>query len=258
MGKLHHLKVGCADCSVIKTASGDTFLVDCHNISDHKHLLPTSKRLRGVFVTHQHSDHYSGLDFLRKNGYAIDCLVYSPYERKWGDNSVTIEEWNEFSSHVQYFQGKGTKTYTPYRQDDFTEPFWKTDGLKFWMIGPDKATATADGRELHDACLVIHAKLGDRRCLFAGDASDTSLQYITDNTKNFCDDILHASHHGSLNGAYLDFVKKCNAEFTVVSTESGTYDNVPHPTAMRRYHDHTKQKVYRTDQDGSQVWTFAD
>jgi len=257
MGKLHHLKVGCADCSVIETASGATFLVDCHNIGDHKHLLPASKRLRGVFVTHQHSDHYSGLDFLRKNGYAIDYLIYSPYERRRGDDSVTVEEWDEFNSHVQHFQGKGTKTYKPYRQDDVSKPYWEPDGLEFRILGPNKTIATADGRELHDACVGVHATLGKRRCLFAGDASDTSLQYITDNTKNFCDDILHASHHGSINGADLAFVKKCNAEYTVVSTEPGVHDSVPHPTAMQRYRDNTKQKVYRTDQDGSLKWTFA-
>ena len=42
MGKLHHLNVGCADASVIKTSSA-TFLIDCHNIEDHSHLLPSNK-----------------------------------------------------------------------------------------------------------------------------------------------------------------------------------------------------------------------
>ncbi|AGL00981.1 hypothetical protein Desgi_1495 [Desulfoscipio gibsoniae DSM 7213] len=32
MGKLHHLNVGCADASLIKT-SYQTFLIDCYNVS---------------------------------------------------------------------------------------------------------------------------------------------------------------------------------------------------------------------------------
>lgn len=136
MGELHHLDVGCGgDASVIKS-SGATFLIDCHNISEHKHLLPNNKNLRGgVFITHQHRDHFSGLAFLKDNAYSIDCLIYSPYTRRRGDNSVEYEEWQEFESLMTHFKNKGTKTYTPYRQDDFKKPFWSTNGIKFEIIG---------------------------------------------------------------------------------------------------------------------------
>ena len=255
MGALHHLKVGCADASVIKTPSA-TFLIDCHNIEDHSHLLPSNKNLRGVFITHQHDDHYSGLGYLKDKGYTIDHLIYSPYERRYNDQSVTIKEWNEFNEYRDYFKKIGTKLHNPYRQQSFAKPWWETNGVSFNMIGPAKSIATNNARELHDACLVIKAITGERMCLFTGDASDSNLKYIADNTKNCCDDILHASHHGSINGANLDFIKKCKAGYTVVSTKSGVYENVPHPTAMQRYRDNTRNKVYRTDQDDSLKWTF--
>lgn len=50
MGAIYHLDVGCADASVIKTTTA-TFLIDCHDIEQHAHLLPSDKHLRGVFVT---------------------------------------------------------------------------------------------------------------------------------------------------------------------------------------------------------------
>src|SRR5467141_2446847 len=109
MGELHCLSVGCADASLIKTDA--IFLVDCHRIDEHSHLLPQSKHLRGVFVTHQHRDHYSGLEFLRRRKFAIDCLIYSPYARRYDDASVTIEEWNEFAQLRESFREKGTKLY---------------------------------------------------------------------------------------------------------------------------------------------------
>ena len=73
---------------------------------------------------------------------------------------------------------------------------------------------------------------------------------------HICDDILHASHHASLEGANLEFVKKCNAQYTVISTASGKYENVPHPTALKRYKDNTVHDVRRTDVDGSWKYIF--
>lgn len=255
MRELHLLDVGCADASVIRAANA-TFIIDCHEIARYAHLLPDNKRIRGVFVTHQHEDHYSGLGYLKDRGYTIDCLVYSPYQRRRNDHSVSIEEWNEFEGYIDYFAGRGTKLYKPYRQGSFDEPWWRTNGVSFEIVGPEKTVATRSTRELHDACLVIQATLGKRVCLFTGDASNDSLGWIAQNTMNYCNDILHASHHGSINGADLEFIKGCNAEYTVISTKSGKYDNVPHPTALRRYRDYTRRTVYRTDRDGSRTFPF--
>ena len=255
MGKLHNLKVGCSDASIIVTDTG-TFLVDCHNIGDFSHLLPANKKFRGVFVTHQHHDHYSGLRYLYDEGFNIDCLIYSPYERRHDDASVTLDEWNEFASLRDAFIKKGTQVWAPFRQASFESAWWETNGIKFEIIGPHQYIANSDTRELHDACLVIKAIIGSRACLFAGDASDANLAEIAKTTSNFCNDILHASHHGSINGADLSFIKKCNAKYTVISTQPGVYENVPHQTALQRYADNTSQKVYRTDVNGSLVWTF--
>lgn len=82
------------------------------------------------------------------------------------------------------------------------------------------------------------------------------LQYIADNTNNYCNDILHASHHGSINGANLDFIKSANVKYTMISRESGVHGNVPHPSALRRYRDNTENDVRRTDVDGSWKWEF--
>jgi beta-lactamase superfamily II metal-dependent hydrolase len=251
---VHFLNVGCGDASAIITPTG-TFLVDCHNIGDHRHVLPASKVLRAVFITHQHFDHYSGLAYLRDNRYAIQYLIYSPYDRRYGDTSVTLEEWNEFASIRDYFQRQGTKLYTPYKQDRWENPYWSVDGLKFWMLGPRASIAQSDTRELHDACLVFRADMGARICTFTGDASDTNLADVA-TLNNICGDILHASHHGSMNGANLDFVRKCRASWTVISTACGRYDNVPCPEALERYRANSIGGVWRTDANGSCCWQF--
>lgn len=255
MGKLSCLNVGWGDASVITTDTA-TFLIDCHNIGDHAYLLPASKRLRAVFITHQHKDHYSGLRFLKDSGYSIDFLIYSPYERRYEDNSVTLEEWNEFNSLKDYFVNKGTGLRQPFRQDFFGKPWWETNGVKFEIIGPHTSIAKSETREIHDASLVIKAILKNRSCLFAGDASDANLEYVANNTVNYCNDILHASHHASINGAHLEFIKKANAQYTLISTKSGVYESAPHPLALRRYSENTKYDVRRTDIDGTWEWSF--
>ncbi len=255
MGKLHNLQSGCSDASVITTDTA-TYLIDCHRIGEYANLLPANKVLRGVFITHQHHDHYSGLSWLWDNGYRITFLVYSPYERRFNDGSVSFDEWNEFNGLRDKFQGAGTELRAPYRQESFDKAWWVAGGVNFWVLGPFKDIGTSETRELHDACLVVKAHMGSRSCLFTGDASDSSLSAVASKTTHICDDILHASHHGSINGADLSFIKKCSAKYTVISTEPGVYSNNPHATALQRYQEHTSAKVYRTDVDGSLTWTF--
>jgi len=169
---------------------------------------------------------------------------------------VELDEWNEFQDHRAYFERQGSNICTTVRQASFDEPYWSTNGIEFYVIGPHQRLVESETRELHDASLVILANMGNRSCLFAGDASDILLRQIASTTTGFCSDILHASHHGSLHGADLEFIKKCNAQYTVISTASGVYDSVPHPTALDRYREHTKKRVYRTDVDGTLRWCF--
>lgn len=249
MAKLHFLEVGCADTTLIES-QGSIILVDCYNINNYSQLLPSNKIIKAVFITHQHYDHFLGLEYLKDNGYTIEYLLYSPYERRYSDNSVQYDEWKSFNDLVTYFKNKGTKTYTPYRQDKFDEPYWNVAGLKIWMIGPNKKIATEDTRELHDASLVFRIT-GSINCCFTGDASDKSLNWIAENTNHYCDGILHVSHHGSLNGADLDFIKKANISNSIISTKSGVHESVPHSTALQRYRSYTSGTVYRTDVDGT-------
>lgn len=255
MAKINFLEVGCADCTIIES-SNNTILVDCPSeIQNHVSYLPSSKYIHAVFITHQHYDHFLGLEYLKDNGYSLGYLIYSPYSRRRSDNSVEYDEWQKFLALKKHFEDNDTKIYTPYRQDSFDKPWWETCGLNIWMIGPNEEIATKDTRELHDASLVFLIK-GARRCCFTGDASDESLNWIAENTNNFCDDILHASHHGSINGADLDFIKKADISNTIISTKSGVHSNVPHSTAISRYNTHTRLEVKRTDVSGTITWDF--
>ena len=253
MATIHFLDVGCADTTII-TSEGKTILVDCSaRIEDYEDLLPANKTIDVVFITHQHQDHFKGLKFLKDEGYKITYLICSPYERKREDDSVSLDEWNDFNDLVQYFQNKGTKVIKPFRQKSFNNEWSNFAGLTFWMLGPDESIANDQDRVLHDASLVFtikNPKTGNKVCL-TGDASDKSLKKISDTTDYYCDNILHASHHGSLNGAELSFIQKANIKTTIVSTKEGVKANLPHKEALKRYTDNSREGVIRTDKKGT-------
>ena len=255
MGKLIDFNVGCANSSIIIT-NNHSIMIDCYGLEDYKNYLPQNKIIDVLFITHQHHDHFDSISFLLDNNYVVNNLFYSPYVRRHGDNSVELDEWNDFLNLKNRLEKRGTKSTSLYHQSDLTKPYLTYGDVKCFVIGPYKHIANSETRELHDASLVITFKLGNRSTVFPGDASDDSLNYIAKTTNNYCDDILHASHHGSLNGADLDFIKGANANYTVISTKSGVYENVPHPTALQRYRENTKEAVYRTDIDRTSTFTF--
>lgn len=255
MAKIHFLDVGCADCTIINS-EGQTHVVDCNNdIKRYNQYLPGDKQIRVIFITHHHYDHFEGLHYLYDNRYNAQYIILSPYERRYNDNSVQKAEWDDCQNIISKFEAKGTKVYKPFRQDSFDKPFWNIDNLKYWMIGPESNIAKSETRELHDASLVFTLQT-NRKCCFTGDASDTSLNWISKNTSHFCNDVLHASHHGSINGADLDFIKKSEPGYTIISTKSGVHESVPESTALARYRQNTKIAVYRTDTDGSKYFDF--
>lgn len=253
MAKIHFLEVGCADTTIIQS-EGKTILVDCcSRIEDYCYLLPNSRVINAVFITHQHQDHFKGLNYLKDNDYKITFLICSPYQRKREDSSVSAEEWREFNQLVAYFEGQGTKVYKPYRQNAFNKPWWNFAGLTFWMLGPVKEIADGSESVLHDASLVFTVRNPNtnQKVCFTGDASDKSLKQIADTTNHYCDNLLHASHHGSLNGAELIFIQKAKIKTTIVSTKEGVKENVPSGEALKRYVDNSRDEVLRTDKKGT-------
>lgn len=251
--KYHFLKVGCADCTVMHL-SGKVVMVDCHqgNYNDGEanilNYIP-KKKIDVLIITHQHYDHFDGMQTLLNNNVEVGEIWESLYKRRHGDNSVGYEEWQTYQRLRDKFNAK---IYHPTRSG---EDFDEVGGARFQFLSPKKNINSISDRELHDASLVFEVRKGNTDILFAGDASDWALTEIT----NYFDlkkrHILHASHHGSIEGAHLEFIKKINPNYTIVSTKSGVYSNIPHATAMQRYRSYTKKHVRRTDIDGTRTFT---
>lgn len=250
--KYFFLKVGCADCTVMHLGS-KVVMVDCRqgNPSDGEEdildYIPND-RVDVLILTHAHYDHFDGIQVLHDNGVDVGEVWESNYERRYGDSSVEYEEWKEYQRLV----GKlGATKYHPTRS---TETYDTVGGAKFQFYNPPKSINTRDTREIHDASLVFTVRKSSMTATFTGDASDSALEEVTDFFDLKKKHVLHASHHGSINGAHLEFIKAINPNYSIISTKSGVHSNVPHPTALQRYRNHSRRAVRRTDTDGTRVF----
>ena len=117
-------------------------------------------------------------------------------------------------------------------------------------MGPRKDVNDNDTRECHDANLVIWVSTPANNFLVCGDASDSELELVKIDWKLSGCNVLRVSHHGSENGASLDFIKAVSPRDTIVSTESGIFENLPSDVALQRYRKYSTN-LFRTDTDGT-------
>ena len=251
--KYYFLNVGCADCTVMHLGT-KVVMVDCHQgdtangQADILNYIPNGK-IDVLIITHQHYDHFDGIQTLLDNDIEVVELWECNYDRRHGDNSVGYDEWQDYQ---RLRNNLGATIYSPTRS---AKNYDTVGGAKFQIYNPKKNINAKGTRELHDASLAFTVRKGISSYTFTGDASNWALEEVTSFFTLQKKHLLHASHHGSLEGAYLDFVKAINPNYTIVSTKSGVYPNVPHPTALQRYRTHTRKAVRRTDVDGTRTFS---
>lgn len=253
--KVHFLNVGCADCTIFEIGN-DLVVIDCgYRQFSNGVSKPTSiySYLRDVIgktyvnlliVSHPHHDHYLGMEELIGN-VTVAEFWGSPYERRYDDNSLANEEWKGYCNLKEKLVPDSKKRFT------CTKNSRKTfSSCEFVVLGPRKDVNTNETRECHDACLVIWVHSPANDFIICGDASDSQLDQIrTDWDLSSCT-ILRASHHGSMNGANLEFIKAASPRDSIISTQPGIFDNVPHNTAIQRYRSNS-ENVFRTDIHGT-------
>ena len=126
-------KVGCADCTVMHLGS-KVVMVDCHqgdtgndeeNITDY---IPTN-RIDVLILTHAHYDHFNGIQTLIDNDIEVGEVWESNYQRRYNDNSVAYEEWQDYQNLVSKLNAT---IYYPIRS---IEDYDTVGGAKFQFYG---------------------------------------------------------------------------------------------------------------------------
>lgn len=251
--KAHFLSVGCADCTIFEI-DNDLVVIDCgYRLISNGVSKPTSiynylKNVVGkthldlLIISHPHHDHYLGMEELIGK-VIVEEFWGSPYKRRYDDNSLSSDELGEYNRLKRMLVPNNRFTCMKGNKKLFS-------GCRFFVLGPHENVNADETRECHDACLVIWVSTPANNFIICGDASDSELDLIrTDWNLSDCT-VLRASHHGSINGADLEFIKAVSPRDTIISTQSGIINKVPSDTALQRYRSHS-EKVFRTDIDGT-------
>jgi competence protein ComEC len=255
--RAHFLSVGCADCTIFE-ADDYIVMIDCgyrrigQNVIRPISILNYLKNTIGkpyvnlLIISHPHHDHYLGIgELIGKVN--VQEVWGTPYKRREGDPSLSYDEWSEYINFIETLVPSHQHRFVCYKgaRKNF-------DKLEFIVLGPRHNINQYETRDVHDACLVIWVSTPTNQFIICGDSSDYELsQIIKDWNMSSCT-ILRASHHGSINGANIDFIKAVSPRDTVISTQSGIIDNIPNYVAIKRYQSHS-QSVFRTDLNGTLV-----
>ncbi len=253
--KAHFLNVGCADCTIFEMGN-DVVVIDCgyrrfnNGASKPTNIASYLKNYIGktyidlLIITHPHHDHYLGMEDLI-GGFTVAEFWGSPYERRYGDNSLSIDDWNEYNNLKGRLIPDSNKKFT------CTKGVRKTfSGCEFVVLGPRNTINSDDTRECHDGSLVIWVSTPSNKFIICGDASNSELDQVKSDWKLSGCDVLRCSHHGSDNGANLEFIKTISPRDAIISTGSGVFSNLPSNTALQRYRSNSTN-VFRTDVDGT-------
>lgn len=253
--KAHFLNVGCADCTIFEM-DNDLVLIDCGyrrfgkglskptNIATYINNVIGKSYIDLLIITHPHHDHYSGIEDLL-DIFTVAKLWGSPYKRRYDDNSLSLDEWNEYCQLKEKLIPDSEKRFTCTKNARIS-----FSGCEFVVLGPRCNVNDNDTRECHDASLIIWVATPANKFLICGDASDSELDQVRVDWKLSECNVLRASHHGSENGANLEFLKAVSPRDTIISTQSGIIENLPSDSALQRYKNNS-EKVFRTDVSGT-------
>lgn len=230
--------------SYIDVGQGDATLV---SKGDFRMLIDAGKNEKGDMVvqylkdagvdkldllvgTHPDSDHIGGLDCVIDE-IAVETL-YMPKAQK---------DTKTYKDVLASMKKKNLSMDMPEVGKEYTYD----DNVRLRFLSPAKKYPDAN-----DNSLVIQLAYGKTRFLFMGDAEETAEKDILAAGYDLECDVLKLGHHGSYTATSLDFLRKADPVYGVISCGKDNSYGHPHAETLAKLEDEDVQ-VYRTDQMGT-------
>ena len=231
------LNVGQADCIYIHHKD-HSMLIDAGNNEDGKYLVDYFQSLGiekfdYVVGTHPHEDHIGGLDDMIR-AFSVNA-VYMP---KIATTTKTFEDV------LNAVKEKNLKIATPTIGDTFS--------LGDAVL--EVISVHNDASDLNDSSIVLHLTYGKVSYLFTGDASSKVEKEILE--KDISSDVLKVGHHGSEYSSNLDFLKKVNPKYAIISVGKDNIYDHPRLETLEKL-ESLNVEIYRTDELGT-ITTVTD
>lgn len=249
------LSVGQGDCTLVQTASGENYLIDCgsssrSNVGEYV-LLPCLKYygircLDAVLLTHPDNDHMNGmlelLELAEENRITVRQLVMPAIEEE-RRNGEFGEILRAAASSAAPEKGLEVRWLG-------TGEGWEWDGGRFLCLHPAKGYS-AENSNAYSMC--IYGELGNMSLLLTGDVEGAGEEALTETLREHGIrgvTVLKCAHHGSRNSTSAAFLQQAAPAVAVVSCGRGNRYGHPHEETLQRTEE-AGARIFRTDRCGA-------
>lgn len=231
--KVHYLDVGQGDSIFIELPNNETMLIDAAESYQSENIINYLKNLNYqkidyVIGTHPHTDHIGGLKDII-NTFEIG-KIYMP---------KVVSTTKTYESLLMAIKDKNLKINTAKAGTSIID----TDALKINILAPNNSTYT----ELNNYSVVTKITYGTTKFLFMGDAEKLSENEIKENVTA---DVIKIGHHGSNTSSSIDFIKKVNAKYGIISVGLNNKYNLPKEETITNW-ENSGTKIYLTSTNGT-------
>lgn len=231
--KVHYLDVGQGDSIFIELPNNETMLIDAAESYQSENIINYLKNLNYqkidyVIGTHPHTDHIGGLKDII-NTFEIG-KIYMP---------KVVSTTKTYESLLMAIKDKNLKINTAKAGTSIID----TDTLKINILAPNNSTYT----ELNNYSVVTKITYGTTKFLFMGDAEKLSENEIKENVTA---DVIKIGHHGSNTSSSIDFIKKVNAKYGIISVGLNNKYNLPKEETITNW-ENSGTKIYLTSTNGT-------
>ena len=231
--KVHYLDVGQGDSIFIELPNNETMLIDAAESYQSENIINYLKNLNYqkidyVIGTHPHTDHIGGLKDII-NTFEIG-KIYMP---------KVVSTTKTYENLLMTIKEKNLKINTAKAGTSIID----TDALKINILAPNNSTYT----ELNNYSVVTKITYGTTKFLFMGDAEKLSENEIKENVTA---DVIKIGHHGSNTSSSIDFIKKVNAKYGIISVGLNNKYNLPKEETITNW-ENSGTKIYLTSINGT-------
>lgn len=231
--KVHYLDVGQGDSIFIELPNNETMLIDAAESYQSENIINYLKNLNYqkidyVIGTHPHTDHIGGLKDII-NTFEIG-KIYMP---------KVVSTTKTYENLLMTIKDKNLKINTAKAGTSIID----TDALKINILAPNNSTYT----ELNNYSAVTKITYGTTKFLFMGDAEKLSENEIKEDVTA---DVIKIGHHGSNTSSSINFIKKVNAKYGIISVGLNNKYNLPKEETITNW-ENSGTKIYLTSINGT-------
>ncbi|MEK4760741.1 MBL fold metallo-hydrolase [Viridibacillus sp. FSL E2-0187] len=239
--KVHVIDVGQGDSILIQTGN-ENILIDGGNKGKGDEVVAYLKKqkvktLNAVISTHPDADHVGGL------AEVIDTLkVKSVYAPKVTHSTIA------YKNFLTSVKKKGLKIKVAKKG---VEVPTKAKNITLKFLGPVTTYSKSDLNNWSAVLQLTHSK---KKFLFTGDAETKAENDMLKAGVLSKVDVLKVSHHGAKEATTTSFLNKVKPTYAAISVSSTNGYGHPTSATLKRLKA-KKAKIYRTDKNGSIVFT---